>query len=310
MAVIEKNKAIEANEKTMLLLNEVKSEQKKKLEMASKAAERYKSNLMNALYFKNYKKSDEVIETIWELGSHERQYRHLYACYRVAKFDMEGALPIFTELSIKGEIISAIKEVEHSPTLSKIKIISDYLIGELKIKNLAGYFLRNCHSLNIPFELKVKLLEWEMSLNSRGKTKFDYTIHENTLKLDISGSNLSYPGSLDIFNITSLNISNTLITRDDVIPWRTLKTLDISGTRISRLLPADNLQELVMKDCEIKNLSVLLKMKHLERIDIRGAKNFPVNLLLKMRKLKEVKMDLAHLTEDLHKNAQFRIIMN
>ena len=310
IAVIEKIKAVEANEKTMLLLNEVKSEQQKKLEMASKAAERYKSNLLNALYFKNYKKSDEVIETIWELGSHEMQYRQLYACYKVAKLNIKEALPLLRELEIGEEIKGALSHIVDSPDLSNIKVIADYLTDELKIKNLAGYFLRNCHSLNIPFEAKVQLLEWEMNLNSRGKVKFDYQIQGNALMLDISGNNLSYPGSLDIVNINSLNISNTQINRDDVIPWGNIRYLDISETRITRLSASDSIQELILRNCEIKNLSVLLKMKNLERIDIRGIKDFPVKILLKMRKLKEVKMDLVHLTEELDKKAQFRIVTN
>lgn len=290
LAISERNNAVEARNKTMELINQLKSEQLKKLNMSAKAAEKYLQNVRNMLYFKNYTKADETIETVWELGSHLEEYQKYYGWYQVAKLNFNEALEILRPVS-KPETIKCIQIAQTTLSIEIILELSDILEDEVKDKNLAGYLLSNSLDLQFPLEGKLKILQKEIAKNTSNKLNFKYQIQGDELSLDISGTSARYPGSLNKFNITDLNISNSSIGRTGSINWSILESLNAANSEIKDIDLAPKLKRLDIKNCAIRDFSEIRNMKKLEYINIQGVKNFPMKHLVKLPNLNTVVLD-------------------
>ena len=308
-AIKERNKAIEANEKTLLLLNQVKSEQQQKLLMAERAALKYLNNAKTALYFKNYSKADEHIETVWELGAHVDEVKMYYALYRVAQLKTEEALPLLTSLKIAPFLIQSVRSLNDNRAVDDIVKISGFMQKQ-NYRHLISYFLHNSFSLFDKHEDKMKLLKMEIEVNNRDVKNFSFLVHEKGVELDISGNSINYPGSLELANIIGLNISNSNFRKAQFLPINKLEELNITNTQIEELKPSSSLRKLVMKNCKFRSFSSFDKMKSLEYLDIRGVENFPISKLYRLPKLKEVLLDKKLFTKELEEKAKFKIKVN
>lgn len=291
VAITERNKAVAAKNQTLELINNLKEEQLEKLNMASKAAHRYLQNLRNALYFKNFEKADRTIKTVWELGSHDEEIQLYYGWYQVALLDFDAAINVLSKLPSEKERLKIIKIAQMTLSFETVEEISRIIAGDLKEKNLAGYFLRN--SLNEKFSLKEQLmiLKNEVGMNASNKVNFKYELLEEGIKLDISKTSVSYPGSLNKFKIIDLDISDTLIARTDIINWQVIKRLNVENCKLKLLMPAPELEWLNIANCDLRDLHKLKASTRLEYLDIRGVQNFPYDVLKKLKSLKTVIAD-------------------
>lgn len=305
IAIAERNNALVAKNKTMELINELKSEQLQKLNMSSKAAEKYLQNIKNMLYFKNFGKADETIKTIWELGSHDFKYQKFYGWYQVALLNFDVAINILKKLPEEKDNIKVLKAAQMTLSIDTVQQIAGILSQDIKERNLAGYFLRNCISENFTLKEQMKILKLEMANYTNKDINFNFELLEEGVTLNISDTEISYPGSLDKFDIIELDISNTTIIRTDRINWQTLRVLKMSSSRVKALDSAPNLSWLDISNSEIKDFSKFKTFKNLEYIDIRGIEKFPVKLLNALPKLKTVVLDRS---QAIKKKVNFEVI--
>ena len=308
-AVEQRNEAVSAKNTAMSLLNKLKSEQLAKEEMATTAALRYIKAARDNLYFKNYSQLSENMLTAWQLGEHNEQVRRFYGYYQLSQLKYRQAIKTLKGSEHENHL-EIIKEASEKVELRLIYALADIIQFDLKDKNLAGYFLRNCQEYEFSLEDKLKILNREMETNSHSKLQFKYTLDEVGLKLDLSGSHFGYAASLDKFNIYSINFSDSKIRRTDHFPWQTLREVNFSNCPITKLDGGIHLRKLILTNCPLNHFGIFKTMINLEHLDIRGVNKFPVNKLLSLPKLQLVKMDRKKMTPELQKQTQFKIEFN
>ena len=286
LAIQERNKAVEARNKTLEAINNLKSEQVEKLKMASKAAQRYLQNLKNALYFKNYKKADETAKTIWELGAHDKEIQLYYGWYLVALQEFDQARKILKKLPSQTKYLEVLKIAEMTLSYETTKEISRIIAKDLNERNLAGYFLRNALNKGFTIKEQMMILKQELATNTLKPIKFKYELLPTGIKLDISKTQITYPGSLDKFKIIDLDISNTSISRNDIINWQIIERLNLEGAKIKSLIAAPNLKWLNIADSALLDFNKLKYCPKLEYLDIRGMMKFPQEILRRLKSLK------------------------